>query len=69
MSKYDPLWDYLKSSAPSILTFEDVERICGIPINHSILTAMKELEFCSYRIGKISTKEKTVRIEKKSDEI
>ncbi len=43
MSKYDPLWRYIQTTSPGILTFDEVERICGFPINHSFLNAKKEL--------------------------
>ena len=64
MSKYEPLWRYIKDKAPSILTFDEVEQVCGFPIDHSFLNAKKELEAYGYKVGKISMKEKMVRIEK-----
>ncbi len=35
MSKYDLLWEYIKINAPSELSFDEVRRICGFPIDHS----------------------------------
>lgn len=64
MSKYDPLWLHIQETTPSILTFDEVERVCGFPIDHSFLNAKKELEGYGFKVGKISMKEKTVRIEK-----
>ena len=64
MSKYDPLWRYIQETAPAVLTFDEAERICGFPIDHSFLNSKKELEAYGYKVGKISMKEKTVRIEK-----
>lgn len=64
MSKYDPLWRHIQATRPSILTFDEVERVCGFPIDHSFLNAKKELEAYEFKVGKISMKEKTVRIEK-----
>ena len=64
MSKYDPLWQYIQATSPAILTFDEVERVCGFPIDHSFLNAKKELVEYGYKVGKISMKEKTVRIEK-----
>ena len=64
MSKYDPLWRYIQAISPSVLTFDEVERVCGFPIDHSFLNAKKELVGYGYKVGKISMKEKTVRIEK-----
>lgn len=64
MSKYDPLWKYIADTHPTILTFEDVQKVCGFPIDHSFLTFKKELETYGFKIGKISMKEKTVNVEK-----
>lgn len=37
MSKYDTLWEYVESSEQRelTLTFEEIERIAGVPIDHS----------------------------------
>lgn len=64
MSKYESLWEYIKNNKPEILTFDTVEAICGFPIDHSFLTYKKELLSYGFQIGKISLKEKTMRIEK-----
>lgn len=64
MSKYEPLWEYIKKNQPAMLTFETVETICGFPIDHSFLTFKKELEAYGFKISKISMKEKTVKVEK-----
>ena len=60
MSKYDPLWRYIKDKAPSILTFDEIQQICGFPIDHSFLNCKKELETYGYQVGKISMKNQTV---------
>ncbi len=64
MSRYDGLWRYIRENAPSELTFEEIGAICGFPMDHAFLTFKKELEPHGYRIGKISMKNRTVRIEK-----
>ena len=66
MSKYQPLWDYVqKSDSPSfILTFEEIQRIAGIPIDHSFLKYKKELTDYGYQVGKISRNERTVTFQK-----
>ncbi|MBQ3277146.1 MAG: hypothetical protein IJH47_08865 [Oscillospiraceae bacterium] len=64
MSKYDGLWEYIRENAPPMLTFDQIREICGFPVDHSFLTFKKELEPCGYRIGKISLKDRTVKIEK-----
>lgn len=65
MSKYDPLWDYVKEmEGPSLtLTFDEIQKIAGIPIDHSFLTYKKELLACGWQVGKISMKNRTVKFE------
>jgi hypothetical protein len=62
MSKYEPLWKYLKNdSAPIIkLSFEKIKSILGFGIDHSFLTYKKEAVLFGYQVGKISLKEKSV---------
>ncbi len=62
MSKYDPLWKYVqKSGSQSLkLTFEKIQDIAGVPIDHSFLKYKKELTEYGYQVGKISMKEQTV---------
>lgn len=66
MSKYDSLWEYIgKCGEPEItLTYDDIEKICGVPIDHSFLTYKKELDSYGYSVEKISMKDKTVRFVK-----
>lgn len=66
MSKYQTLWEYIqKNSGQSIkLTFEEIEKIAGIPIDHSFLKYKKELTEYGYQVGKISMKEQTVMFDK-----
>lgn len=63
MSKYTPLWEYIqKNGSPSFqLTFEEIQNIAGIPIDHSFLKYKKELPEYGYQVGKISMKEQTVQ--------
>ena len=62
MSKYNALWEYIqKNGSPSFkLTFEEIQEIAGIPIDHSVLNYKKELTGYGYQVGKISMKEQTV---------
>lgn len=66
MSKYNSLWEYVqKKGSPSFkLTFEEIQKIAGIPIDHSFLTYKKELTDYGYQVGKISMKEQTVLFNK-----
>lgn len=61
MSKYEPLWNYVKSQEADLtLTYEQIEKILGFPIDHSFLTFKKELIDYSWQVEKISMKNKTV---------
>ena len=66
MGKYDSLWEYIgKCGEPEItLSYEEIEKICGVPIDHSFLTYKKELDSYGYRAERISMKDKTVRFVK-----
>ncbi len=60
MSKYEPLWNYIKDNKKDSykLTYEELESILGFPIDHSFLTYKKELISYGYEVVKISMKEK-----------
>lgn len=62
MSKYDLLWQYIRDGGKVsvILTFDEIENIAGVPIDHSFLKYKKELVPYGYEVGKISLKNKTV---------
>ena len=61
MSKYDPLWEYIKTNASSELSFDEVWQICGFPIDHAFLNCKKDLEAYGYQVAKISMKDRTVQ--------
>lgn len=62
MSKYNELWEYVSKSGNEKfkLTFDEIEKIAGIPVDHSFLTYKKELLSFGWKVGKISVKEKTI---------
>ena len=62
MSKYEPLWNYIKENNKDTykLTYEELKEIIGFEIDHSFLTYKKELKEYGYEVGKISMKKKTV---------
>lgn len=64
MSKYEPLWIYLKNQNQDNyeLTFNEIEKILNFPIDHSFLKYKKELKLYGYEITKIKLKEKIVLI-------
>ena len=66
MSKYDALWAWIQENGTDSfqLTFAEIEKIAGLPIDHSFLTCKKELTAYGYRVGKISMKAQTVAFQK-----
>ena len=62
MSKYEPLWNYLKENKKESykITYEEIKNVLGFEIDHSFLSYKKELKDYGYEVGKISMKEKTV---------
>lgn len=66
MSKYNALREYVKNSGKQSLklTFDEIQNIAGVPIDHSFLSFKKELTNYGYRVGKISMKEKSVSFER-----
>ena len=70
MSKYEPLWDYIKDDNKDSykITYKEIENILGFPIEHSTLTYKKELISYGYEVTKISMKDKTVLFNKLKQE-
>ncbi len=66
MSKYNPLWNWIKGNGTDSfkLTYAEIEKIGGLPIDHSFLKYKKELLTYGYKVMKISMKEQTVTFEK-----
>ena len=62
MSKSEPLLNWVKENGTDSfkLTFEEIEKIAGIPIDHSFLNYKKELQNYGFKVGKISLKEQTM---------
>ena len=62
MSKYEPLWKYLKDNKKDYykLSYEEIKNILGFAIDHSFLTYKKEAKEYGYEVSKISMKEKNV---------
>ena len=62
MSKYEPLWKYLKENDKESLklSFEEIKNILGFDIDHSFLTYKKELLDFGWSVQKIAMKNKTV---------
>ena len=66
MSKYNALWAWIQENGTDSfqLTFAEIEKIAGLPIDHSFLTYKKELTAWGYQVGKISMKAQTVAFQK-----
>ena len=66
MSKYEPIWKYIKDNQKLEykLTYEEIRNILGFDIDHSFLKYKKELLEYGYEVVKISIKEKYVLIHK-----
>lgn len=62
MSKYLKLWEYIKeqSSDTFKLTYDEIETIAGVPLDHSFLKYKKELLEYGWQVKKIHMKEKSV---------
>lgn len=62
MSKYKLLWEFVKKNGSEtfVMTFEEIQNVAGIPIDHSFLKYKKELIEYGYEVGKISLKEQKV---------
>ena len=71
MSKYEPLWRYIKDNQKLEykLTYEEIRNILEFDIDHSFLKYKKELLEYGYEVVKISIKEKYVLIHKIESEI
>lgn len=62
MSKYDPLWEHIRNNDRDTLrlSFEEIEKIAGVAIDHSFLNYKKELLDHGYQVDKISLKNQAV---------
>jgi len=66
MSKYEPLWKYIKENNKENLelSYEEIKNILGFNIDHSFLTYKKELKVYGYEVTKIKRKDKKVTFNK-----
>lgn len=62
MSKYEPLWKYLKNNQKEeyILTYDEIKNILGFDIDHSFFKYKKESASYGYIVKKISLKERKI---------
>jgi len=66
VSKYSKLWEWIRENGTDSfkLTYAEIEKIAGLPLDHSFLTYKKELSEYGYMVSKISMKEQTVLFKK-----
>lgn len=71
MSKYNQLWQYIANNENGSfeLTFEQIEKIAGVPLDHSFLRYKKELSDYGFEVEKISMKNQLVKFTKLRAEI
>ena len=71
MSKYEPLWKYIKDNKKEEykLTYKEIRSVLGFDLDHSFLKYKKELLKYEYEVVKISIKEKYVLIHKIESEL
>ncbi len=67
MSKYDKLWGYICREKPCCMTFDEIEEVAGVAIDHSFLTYKKELLERGWCVKRVSMKEQTIFIEALKD--
>ena len=70
MSKYETLWKWIivNGTERFSLGFSEIEKIAGIPLDHSFLKYKKELLECGFKVVKVSMKEQNVSFEKIQDQ-
>lgn len=70
MSKYEPLWKYLKENNLDNykITFEEIKNILGFEIDHSFLIYKKEANDYGYEIEKVFMKEEYIIFNKVNNE-
>lgn len=66
MSKYDPLWNWIREHGTDSfsLTYDEIESIAGLPLDHAFLNYKKELLQYGYQVRRISMKQRKVFFEK-----
>ncbi len=71
MSRYDALWKWIAANGTDRfrLSFAEIGKITGFPIDHSFLGFKKELPAYGFRVGKISMKEQTVEFQKAEGDV
>ena len=66
MKKYRSLWKFIaaQEEAALTLTFAEVEKIAGVPMDHSFLNSKKEILEYGWRVKKIQIGKQTGSFER-----
>lgn len=66
MSKYEPLWNYIKNENKDELklSHDEISKILNFKLDHSFLSFKKELLEYGYEVKKISLKESFIIFKK-----
>ena len=69
MSKYRALWEWIAQNGTDSfsLSFDEVEKISGLPLDHSFLKYKKELLDYGYEVQKISMKTQMINFIKRKE--
>ena len=69
MSKYRALWEWIGKNGTDgfALSFDEMEKIAGLPLDHSFLKYKKELLDYGHEVKKISMKAQMVSFIKKKE--
>lgn len=64
MSKYDQLWKYIADSGQNqlMISFGQVAKIAGVPLDHSFLGYKKELLDYGYQVDHIFLKKQQIKV-------
>jgi hypothetical protein len=64
MSKYDQLWKYIADCGQDrlMIPFSAVEKIAGVPLDHSFLRYKKELLDYGYQVDNLFLKKQQIQI-------
>lgn len=64
MSKYNQLWKHIADSGQDqlMIPFSEVERVTGVPLDHSFLQYKKELLDYSYQVDHIYLKKQQIQV-------
>ena len=71
MQQFQPLWEFINAQnrTECKLSFDSIESILGFPLDHSFLSAKKQLNAYGFRVKKFYLAEKTEHYKKTKNPI